>query len=153
MKVRVFLAIFALSAAVQAADTPSPAPAAAAKVDRVEKARQAIAGKDWNVAVRELQAAVKETPQDADAHNLLGYSYRKRANPDLAKSFEHYEMALKINPNHKGAHEYIGEAYLMQGKPAEAETHLVKLEQICGGRGCEEYQDLAKSISEWKAKR
>jgi hypothetical protein len=62
-------------------------------------------------------------------------------------------MALKINPNHKGAHEYIGEAYLLQGKGAEAEMHLVKLEQICGGRGCEEYQDLAKSISEWKAKR
>lgn len=105
------------------------------------------------MAVRELQAAVKESPQDADAHNLLGYSYRKRANPDLAKSLEHYGIALKINPNHKGAHEYIGEAYLLQGKPVEAEMHLVKLEQICGGWTCEEYQDLAKSISEWKAKR
>jgi Flp pilus assembly protein TadD len=153
MEIRLFLVVLALSGAVHAADTVSPAPAPATKVDRMAKARQAIAGKDWNVAVRELQAAVKDTPQDADAHNLLGYSYRKRANPDLAKSFEHYEMALKINPSHKGAHEYIGEAYLLQGKPAEAEMHLVKLEQICGGRSCEEYQDLAKSISDWKAKR
>ena len=151
MKTRLFLAIVALCGAVQAADTPSPAPAV--QVDRIAKARQAIAAKDWNVAVRELQVAVKDSPQDADAHNLLGYSYRKRANPDLAKSFEHYEMALKINPAHRGAHEYIGEAYLLQGKGAEAEMHLAKLEQICGGRGCEEYQDLAKSITEWKAKR
>lgn len=151
MKSALFTVILALSGAVHAVDTPADAPAA--KVDRVERARQAIAGKDWNVAVRELQAAVKENPQDADAHNLLGYSYRKRANPDLAKSLEHYGMALKINPNHRGAHEYIGEAYLLQGKPAEAEMHLVKLEQICGGRSCEEYQDLAKSINAWKAKR
>jgi hypothetical protein len=62
-------------------------------------------------------------------------------------------VALKINPNHKGAHEYIGEAYLMDGKPAEAEAHLAKLEQICGNRSCEEYQDLAKAIGEWKARR
>ena len=151
MKTRLFLAIVALCGAAQAADTPSPA-APPVPVDRIAKARQAIAARDWNVAVRELLVAVKDSPQDADAHNLLGYSYRKRANPDLAKSFEHYEMALKINPNHRGAHEYIGEAYLLQGKGAEAELHLMKLEQICGGRGCEEYQDLAKSITAWKAK-
>jgi Flp pilus assembly protein TadD len=140
----------ALAATVAfAVDTPD---VAAPKSDRVANARRAIASKDWNVAVRELQVAVKDTPQNADAHNLLGYSYRKRANPDLAKSFEHYEMALKIDPRHKGAHEYIGEAYLMKKQPAEAEMHLVELEKICGGRGCEEYRDLAKSIAEYKAK-
>ena len=153
MKTLILLAVLALAGPAQAVDTVSPAPATPAKVDRMAKARQAIAAGDWNLALRELQVAVRENPRDADVHNLLGYSYRKRANPDLAKSFEHYEMALKIDPNHKGAHEYIGEAYLLQGKPAEAEMHLVKLEQICGGRACEEYQDLARSISEWKAKR
>jgi Flp pilus assembly protein TadD len=151
MNIRLLAAIFALCGAAHAVD--SEPPAAAARQDRVAKARQAIAGKDWDVAVRELQAAIRDNPQDADAHNLLGYSYRKRARPDLAKSLEHYGIALKINPDHKGAHEYIGEAYLMQGKPAEAEAHLARLEQICGGRGCEEYQDLARSIDAWKARR
>lgn len=153
MKFRLALAVLLLAGAAHAADDPAPAPAPAAKADRMAKARQAIQAKDWSLAVRELQAQVRESPQDADAHNLLGYSYRKRANPDIPKAFEHYQAALRINPNHKGAHEYIGQAYLLENKPAEAEMHLVKLEQICGNRSCEEYQDLARAISEWKAKR
>jgi Flp pilus assembly protein TadD len=152
MKMVLALALALAAAAAPAADMPpTPAPAAA-KADRMANARRAIASEDWNVAVRELQVAVRDTPQNADAHNLLGYSYRKRANPDLAKAFEHYEMALKIDPRHKGAHEYIGQAYLLQKKPAEAEMHLTELEKICGGRGCEEYQDLAKAITEYKAR-
>jgi len=140
-----------LGGAAFAADTPSPAPAPATKVDRMAKARQAIEARDWNLAVRELQAQLRDTPQDADAHNLLGYSYRKRANPDIPRAFEHYRTALRIDPNHKGAHEYIGQAYLLENKPAEAESHLAKLEQICGNRSCEEYQDLANAINAWKA--
>ena len=148
MKLVLALTLALVAAAAQAVDSTD----APARTDRVASARKAIAAQDWNLAVRELQRAVRDTPRDADAHNLLGYSYRKRANPDIAKAFEHYEMALKINPQHKGAHEYIGEAYLIEKKPAEAEMHLVELEKICGGRGCEEYQDLAKSISEYKAR-
>ena len=91
-------------------------------------------------------------PGNADAHNLLAYSYRKQATPDLAKAFEHYNVALKINPNHKGANEYIGEAYLMDKKPAKAEEHLARLKTICGNTTCEEYADLAKSIAAYKAK-
>ena len=151
MKSRLALAILLLAGAAYAADDPAPARAPAAKADRMAKARQAIEAKDWNLAVRELQAQVREAPQDADAHNLLGYSYRKRANPDLPKAFEHYQIALRLNPNHKGAHEYIGEAYLLENRPDDAQVHLLKLEQICGNRTCEEYQDLARAISDWKA--
>ena len=100
--------------------------------------------------MRELNVAVREAPQNADVHNLMGYTYRKRATPDMAKAFEHYNLALKFNPAHKGAHEYIGEAYLLDKRPAEAEKHLVELERLCGNRTCEEYQDLAKSIAEYK---
>lgn len=154
MKTRVILATLLLaSAAAHAADDFSPAPGTPPPVDRMAKARQAIAARDWSGALRELQAHVRTAPNDADAHNLLGYSYRKRASPDVAKAFEHYRTALKINPDHRGAHEYIGEAYLMAGQPAEAEAHLARLEQICGNRSCEEYQDLAKAIGDWKAKR
>jgi tetratricopeptide (TPR) repeat protein len=85
-------------------------------------------------------------------HNLLGYSYRKQAQPNLAKAFEHYQKALGLNPKHKGAHEYIGEAYLMDKKPSEAQKHLAELEKLCGNKNCEEYADLAKAISEYKAK-
>ena len=123
-----------------------------AKVDRMSSAREAIKLKDWKKSVVELTQAVKDQPGNAEAHNLLAYSYRRQATPDLPKAFEHYNIALKINPNHKGANEYIAEAYLMDKKPAKAEEHLVRLKTICGNTSCEEYQDLAKSIAEYKAR-
>ncbi|MES2942477.1 MAG: tetratricopeptide repeat protein [Pseudomonadota bacterium] len=138
----------------QAADVfPAPAPVLApAKTDHMAAARAAIKAKDWKKSVAELTTAVKDQPNNADAHNLLAYSYRKQATPDLPKAFEHYEIALRINPKHKGAHEYIGEAYLMDKKPAKAEEHLAQLKTICGNTTCEEYEDLAKAIAEYKAK-
>jgi Flp pilus assembly protein TadD len=147
-------AILALPALAHAADTPGSNPSVprTSVSDRLASARQAIAAKDWGRAMNELNTAVREEPRNADVHNLLGYSYRKRATPDLAKAFEHYGTALKLDPKHKGAHEYIGEAYLMDKKPAEAEKHLAELEKICGNKTCEEYADLAKSIAEYKKK-
>ena len=152
------LALLAAAGSAPAVDTVEPAPARRAtptptrSVDHLATARSAIALQDWDGAMRELTVAVREQPQNADVHNLLGYTYRKRASPDLAKAYEHYGMALKINPQHKGAHEYIGEAYLVDKRPQDAEQHLAELERICGGRGCEEYQDLAKSIADYKMK-
>jgi Flp pilus assembly protein TadD len=137
----------ALAASAWAADTPSGPPVS----ERLATARNAINAKDWTRAMSELNAAVREEPRNADVHNLLGYSYRKRATPDLAKAFDHYNTALKLNPNHKGAHEYIGEAYLMDKKPAEAEKHLAQLEALCGNKTCEEYVDLSKAIASYKA--
>lgn len=135
-----------------AVDTGSFSPAPAASVDHLARARQAVAAKDWNMAQRELAVAVKEQPQNADVHNLLGYTYRKRPSPDMAKAYEHYGIALKIDPDHKGTHEYIGEAYLQDRRLPEAEQHLAALQRICGGTSCEEYQDLAKAIADYKAR-
>ena len=155
-KILALLVLLAAATPAPAADTAEPAPAPRATqaraVDRLANARSAIGRQDWDVALRELNVALRDSPQNADVHNLLGYTYRKRANPDMAKAYEHYTMALRINPQHKGAHEYIGEAYLMDRKPQQAEQHLAELERICGNRTCEEYQDLAKAIAEFKAR-
>lgn len=139
-------------AAVHAADTPGTDPAVRrpSVSDRLATARQAIEAKDWSRATSELNTAVREEPNNADAHNLLGYSWRKRANPDVTKAFEHYYTALRIDPRHKGAHEYIGQAYLMEKRALQAEQHLVQLEKICG-TSCPEYQELAKAIAAFKA--
>jgi Flp pilus assembly protein TadD len=133
-------------------ETPSFKPAGPTAKERLVVARKAIDAKDWNKALNELNLAAKEDPRNADVQNLLGYSYRKRSNPDLAKAFEHYNEALKLNPKHKGAHEYIGEAYLMDKKPAEAQKHLAQLEVLCGNKTCEEYADLAKAIADYNAR-
>lgn len=149
-----FAALVAATPALHAADTPGTDPNRPVTTvqDRLAKARKAVEAKEWSAAMRELNAALREAPQNADVHNLLGYTWRKRAAPDMVKAFEHYNMALKFDPRHKGAHEYIGEAYLLEKRPAEAERHLAELEKICGNRDCEEYRDLAKSIADFRSR-
>lgn len=109
--------------------------------------KKAIERKDWKTAVDALSKALTRSPESADIHNYLGYAHRHLN--DLTSSFAHYKEALRIDPNHRGAHEYIGEAYLKAGQPDKATEHLARLEQICGKR-CEEYQDLARSISAYQ---
>ena len=154
MKLRVYaLVLTSVMAAVGpmqvwARDTPSGPTAS----ERLVTARKAIDAKDWSKALFELNQARQDEPRNADIQSLLGFTYRKRANPDLNKAFEHYKTALDLNPQHKGAHEYIGEAYLMDKKPAEAEKHLAQLEALCGNKTCEEYADLAKALADYKAR-
>lgn len=137
-------AVLACSAAAAfAADTPEPQPS----VD-LAKARSLIAKKDWSAAVTELERLARRDKTDADVQNLLGYSYRNAGQVD--KAFKAYDNALRLDPNHKGAHEYIGVAYLLARKPEKAQEHLAKLKAICGGEGCEEYQDLAKAIAAYQ---
>ena len=160
MKILLPAAVLLLAASpAGAADTPGamPGPTTArtqqpSVQERLEKARTAVAAQDWKMAERELSVAVRESPRNADVHNLLGYTYRKRESPDMARAYQHYKTALNLDPNHKGAHEYLGEAYLQDKRLPEAEQHLVALERICGGNGCEEYQDLARAIADYKAK-
>ena len=140
--------VFGLVTPVFAADTPTYTPPTVS--ERMGAAREAIDRKGWSRAQYDLKSVVSDEPGNADAHNLLAYTYRKQDKPDLPKAFEHYKIALRLNPEHRGAHEYIGEAYLMDRKPADAEWHLAELERICGNRTCEEYQDLARAISAYR---
>ncbi|TAG26277.1 MAG: hypothetical protein EAZ37_09445 [Burkholderiales bacterium] len=152
-KTAVFAALLAISAAAflpaYAADT-GPTVAQPTVSERLTLARDAIQKKDWRKALAELNVAAKEEPRNADVQNLLGYSYRMQAQPNLPKSFEHYKLALQIDPNHKGTHHYIGMAYLMDKKPADAESHLAKLEKACGNKTCPEYLDLSRAIGQFK---
>lgn len=114
-------------------------------------AQQAIKAKDFKSAVKSLAKAVQENPKDADAHTMLGYSYRKLGTFD--KSLEHYQMALKIDANHRSAHEYLGELYLDMNQPANAEKQLQVLKQTCPFLGkCQEYDDLKVAIENHKRK-
>ena len=151
MKVFLMGLLLLACSGVFARDLPSaPSPTIE---ERLRNAREAIRAKDWTNALAELQDAAREEPRNADVFNLLGYSYRKRGKPDLAKAFEHYQMALRLDPGHRGAHEYIGEAYLLDGRLAEAETHLVALEKLCGNKTCEEYADLERAVSDYRARK
>jgi Flp pilus assembly protein TadD len=114
--------------------------------------RKAIEAKDFKSAVGHLTKAVQEEPKNANAHSMLGYSYRKVGIFD--KSMEHYHAALKIDSNHRSAHEYLGELYLDMNQPDRAEKQLVALKKACPFFGrCEEYDDLKKAIDTYKAKK
>jgi Flp pilus assembly protein TadD len=128
------------------ADTETPAPTAQSYY---EEARKSLENNKWKPALANLKEAVKLDPNNADIHNLLGYSYRKAG--DLPKAFEHYGIALKLNPKHVGALEYRGEAYLMANDLGSAEQALKTLEGLCG-TSCSEYATLSKAIAEYKAR-
>ncbi len=109
--------------------------------------KAAVEKKNWALAAKHFEAAVKADPKSADAHNMLGYSYRWQGK--YKEAFASYDRAFAIDPNHKGAHEYVGVAYLKQNNVAKAQYHLAQLERICGKK-CEGYDDLAKAIAAHK---
>jgi len=143
------LAGLALTPIAYAADTPSgPQPTPKPKDPDLEAGRQAVEAQNWKVAIEDFNRAAARNPQNADAQNLLGYSWRKSGNLDMA--FKYYNEALRIDPDHKGAHEYIGEAYLMVSNLPKAEEHLARLNKLCFFP-CSEYTELKKSVERYKS--
>ena len=135
-------------AAVAAPTESVSAPTASAPEDADYAAgKQAIAAGNWQAAADAFSRVVATDAGNANAHNFLGYAYRKSGKLDLA--FKHYAEALRRNPKHRGAHEYIGETYLLTNNLAKAEEHLKALDRICTF-GCEEYDDLKKAVAEYK---
>ena len=142
------LALVLAAPALQAADTPDPAPAAAPKADPLAAARGHIAAKRWAAAIEALKA--RNDTGNADWNNLMGYSLRKSSPPDLAGAEKFYNEALRISPKHLGALEYSGELYLMTSNLPKAEERLAALVKACP-KGCEEREDLEKAVARYKA--
>lgn len=128
-----------------------PEPKGKAENASILAGRKSIEAKDFKSALGHLSKAVEEEPNNADAHSMLGYSYRKLGTFD--KSMEHYQRALKIDGNHRSAREYLGELYLEMNQPANAEKELATLKKACPFFGkCEEYDDLKEAIEKYKSK-
>ena len=113
-----------------------------------QEGRKALESQDWKKAVDLFSKVVQSDPKNADAHNFLGYAYRKAGKVD--SSFNHYNEALKLNPKHKHAHEYIGEAYLLTNNLPKAEQHLAELQKLCTPIPCEEYKELKRAVDIYK---
>jgi len=136
------------------ADMPEPKAEPKAKPENanIVAGRKAVEAKDYKTALGHLTKAVQEAPNDADAHSMLGYSYRKLGTFD--KSMEHYQRALKIDSNHRSAHEYLGELYLGMNQLPNAEKQLAALKKACPFFGkCGEFEDLKEAIEKYKAKK
>jgi tetratricopeptide (TPR) repeat protein len=113
--------------------------------------KTAFLAENWQVAIANLTVVVLRRPWHDNAHNMLGYSWRKLGNYDLSP--EHYQTAPALNPRHKDALAYLGEAYLDLGRVEEANATFQRLAKVCsfvvmgfdnnGWRfGCEELEAL-----------
>jgi len=112
------------------------------------ESRASIKAGKFEQAVELLKAANESG--SAEWNNLLGFSLRKKASPDLAAAETYYEAALKIDPKHRSALEYYGELKLMKNDLAGAEALLARLDKACFFT-CEEYTDLKQAIQKYKS--
>jgi Flp pilus assembly protein TadD len=110
--------------------------------------KKALESQEWKKAINLLSKAMQVTSNNSEAHNLLGYAYRKTGDFDAA--FLHYSQSLKLDPTNRHAHEYIGEAYLLTDNLPKAEHHLAELQRICSPIPCEEYKELKHAVDAYK---
>ncbi|MGL5164614.1 MAG: tetratricopeptide repeat protein [Afipia sp.] len=161
-----FVATPALNLALAAgSDTPSPPPASDTKSkDSKEKHKKSekkssledpaflqgyraayatiYENNDYAAAIPQLKALGQD--DRADVANLIGYSYRKLGNYELASVW--YERALKADPNHVRTWQYYGLWQVEQGNREQAKYHLAKIETLAG-RDSTEYQSLASALA------
>lgn len=97
---------------------------------------------DYAAAIPQLKALGQD--DRADVANLIGYSYRKLGNYELASVW--YERALKADPNHVRTWQYYGLWQVEQGNREQAKHHLARIEAIAG-RNSTEYQSLASALT------
>jgi tetratricopeptide (TPR) repeat protein len=138
------------ASAITGLDMNEEAPAAA-EDDDYAKGKAAFEQEDWQGVIDHMSRAIAERPWHDDAHNMMGFAYRKLG--DYDKALAAYDRALELNPHHRGAMEYLGEAYLELDRPELAKEMLERLAAACqqiavgaaaGGwqAGCEEWQEL-----------
>ena len=142
------LAMVPGAAAEAAGTTNRTNPSAAAKNGNFERGQQALRDGGWQEAVDYFKKAVADDAKNAEAYNLMGYSYRRLGEADPA--FAAYAKALDLDPRHRGAHEYHGETYLLVGNAEKAEAQLAILKDLCG-KQCKETVKLRKAIERYSA--
>lgn len=104
--------------------------------------------KDYPKAIEYFSKALAENGDNANVHNLLGFSFRKSGN--VEKALEHYKRALNLEKNHLRANAYLGELYLEQKDLKSAEQQLKILQNNCP-QGCKELTELQQAITKYKS--
>ena len=135
------------------------APAPAAADDPYAAGVAAFEQEDWQGVLDHMGVALEARPWLDNAHNLMGFAYRKLG--DYPAALEAYDKALALNPYNRGALEYLGEAYLELDRPDAAKQTLDRLAGACrlfahGGvdplATCGEWQELSEAYEAYIAK-
>ena len=141
-------AMVAIAASAPAAAMPTVTPSTPAANTDFRDGEKAAKDGQYKEAVALLTKVVQKEPDNADAHNYLGFSYRKLGEFDKAQG--HYRTALQLKPDHKAALEYYGELFLQIKDLPRAEEQLARLERVCPS-GCAERSELEKAVKAYKA--
>lgn len=137
------MALFSLLAVPAMAAGTSDGSSETASVSVYEEAKAMVDEGNFAAALPKLIALTKDEAKNADAWNLLGYTYRKLGQLDDSDSA--YLTVLSINPDHLGALEYQGELFITTGKLDQAKANLAKLRALCGR--CEQAKDLEAALT------
>ncbi len=103
--------------------SPPPAPSAV-RIDHLgsstyrERGWSALAGADYERAIRELERAVELDPESTSSLVLLAWAYLRTS--DLDKAREILDEAIRKNPDHSLARTCLGYLRLLEGQFAEA---------------------------------
>jgi tetratricopeptide (TPR) repeat protein len=89
-----------------------------------------------------------QDPNTPRALNYRGYATRKLGHTEEGISY--YLKSVALDPNYTQVREYLGEAYVTLGKFDLAKEQLATIQKLCGGRECEEYEDLSDAINSGK---
>ncbi len=76
------------------------------------------------------QTALGQKPDDVNVRTDLGLTFMFREKPDLERAVNEFRASLERNPNHMQTLQNLTVAYTRQGRTAEAQATLAKLEAI-----------------------
>lgn len=93
---------------------------------RLKPFQRLIEQQQFQQAIKELEVALVDSPDDADLLNLMAYSHRRLKYFDIA--MDYCQQALKLEPKNLGANEYLGKLYLQPGQLEKAEQRLAILD-------------------------
>jgi Flp pilus assembly protein TadD len=136
------LALLGAALPALAAGTSDGSSSSSSSAPSFAVAKATVNSGNYAAALPMLVAITKDDPRNADAWNLLGFSYRQL--DQLQASDAAYLKVLTINPDHLGALEYQGELFITQGKIDAAKANLARLQGLCGS--CEEAEDLQEAL-------
>jgi tetratricopeptide (TPR) repeat protein len=134
------------------------APPPASTGDPYDAGVAAFEQEDWQGVLDHMSQALEIRPWQDNAHNLMGFAYRKLG--DYPAALEAYGKALTLNPYNRGALEYLGEAYLELDRPDDAKATLDRLADACRRIAhaavdplttCAEWQELSEAYEAYIA--